>query len=279
MANKYRRRLARIVLGVFGTLFCTALAFPFYWQFVTALRNPQDLFKMPPELFPSRLSLTYLRLVFAEHNFGAYLLNSVIVSSISMLLSLIAGMPAAYAISRVHFKGRSFWSKFILSANMFPIIAVATPLFITFRSLGLINTYAGLVIPSMVLTLPVTIWTLRAFLIKLPIELEHAALVDGCNRFSAFVRIILPLIAPGVFATAIIAFIGAWNELMFSLIFITKKALRTVPMAIAMMPGEYSLPWGEISAASIVSTLPVIIVVLICQKQIIAGLTAGAVKG
>ncbi len=262
-----------------GILFIALLVFPFYWQFITAFRDPQDLFRMPPEFFPSRFSLRYFEIIFTQHNFGQPLTNSIIVSTSAMALGLLVAMPTAYAFARIEFAGKRFWSNFVLCANMFPIIAVATPLFLTFKQLKLINTYPGLIIPSLVLTLPISIWTLKAFLGKIPIELEQAAQVDGANRFGAVMRVVLPLMGPGIFATAIIAFIGSWNELMFSLIFITKKAMRTVPVAIANMPGEYSLPWGEIAAASIVSTLPIILVVLLCQKQIVAGLTAGAVKG
>lgn len=279
MNIKTKRTVQAILLGVFGTLFVVVLVFPFYWQLITSFRNPADLFKIPPDYFPKRVSIEYFRIVFEQHQFGIYLKNSVIVATSAMCLSLIIGMPAAYAFTRINFAGRDFWKQFMLTANMFPIIAVATPLFVSFKALGLINTYPGLIIPNLVLTLPLTIWTLQAFLTKIPVDLEHAAQVDGCNRFAAVVRVVLPLMGPGIFATAIIAFIGSWNELMFSLIFVTKKAMRTVPVAISMMPGEFTLPWGEISAASIVSTLPIIIVVLICQKNIVAGLTAGAVKG
>lgn len=279
MSMKQKRRVQTLILGIFGTLFVVVLVFPFYWQLITSVRNPEDLFKIPPEFFPRRVSVEYFRIVFEQHQFGTYLKNSIIVATSAMLLSLAVGMPAAYAFTRINFAGRSFWKQFMLTANMFPIIAVATPLFVSFKALGLINTYPGLIIPNLVLTLPLTIWTLQAFFTKIPIDLEHAAQVDGCNRFSAVVRVVLPLMGPGVFATAIIAFIGSWNELMFALIFVTKKTMRTVPVAISMMPGEFTLPWGEISAASIVSTLPIIIVVLICQKNIVAGLTAGAVKG
>ena len=279
MNYRYKRNFFAALLLIFGAAYVVVVVFPFYWQLITSFRDPADLFKIPPDFFPRRISLAYYKIVFYQHQFGIYLKNSIIVAGCATVLSLLVGMPAAYAFARIHFTGRWFWRQFMLTANMFPIIAVATPLFVTFRKLGLINTYPGLIIPNLVLTLPLTIWTLSAFLTKIPVDLEHAAQVDGCNRFTAVVRVILPLMGPGIFATAIIAFIGSWNELMFSLIFITKKVMRTVPMAISMMPGEYSLPWGEISAASIVSTLPIIIVVLICQKNIVAGLVAGSIKG
>lgn len=279
MSIKQVRGLRTVLMAVFCAIFVAVIVFPFYWQLITSFRNPADLFKSPPDFFPRRVSLDYFRIVFDQHDFGIYLKNSIIVAFSAMMLSLIIGMPAAYAFARINFVGRAFWRQFMLTANMFPIIAVATPLFITFRALGLINTYSGLIIPNLVLTLPLTIWTLQAFLSKIPIDLEHAAQIDGCNRFESVMRVILPLMGPGVFATAIIAFISSWNELMFALIFATKKDMRMIPVAISMMPGEFTLPWGEISAASIVSTVPIIIVVLVCQKNIVAGLTAGAIKG
>ena len=167
----------------------------------------------------------------------------------------------------------------ILLANMFPLIAIVTPMFIIFRSMKLLNTYLGLILPSVVLTLPMAIWTLIAFIETIPYELEEAAKIDGSRRLSILLRIILPLSGPGIFTTAIIAFITAWNEFMFALILVTKDQMRTVPIAISMFPGEYSVPWGDMSAASIVATLPIIILVVIFQRKIISGLTSGAIKG
>ncbi len=261
------------------TLLVFAITFPFLWQFITSIRNPADINLMPPEFIPHRVSLDFYKIVFTNHNFGAYLLNSVVVASLATLIGVIVAIPASYAFTRINFTGKQFWNNFILCTNMFPLIAIATPLFMTFKKAGLINTYSGLIIPSIVITLPISIWTLNAFIGKIPIDLEHSAMVDGATRFQAVRLVLLPLIAPGVFTTAIIAFIGAWNEFMFAIIFTTKKEMRTVPIAIAMMPGEYTLPWGDMAAASIVATLPILIVVILCQKQIVAGLTAGAVKG
>ncbi|MED9932239.1 MAG: carbohydrate ABC transporter permease, partial [Catenibacillus sp.] len=142
-----------------------------------------------------------------------------------------------------------------------------------------INTYAGLIIPSVIITLPMAIWTLIAFIKTLPYDLEEAAQIDGCSRFQSVIKVILPLAAPGVFTTAIIAFITAWNEFMFALILVTKDSMRTVPVAISLFPGQFTVPWGDMAAASVVATVPIVIVVLICQKKIVAGLTSGAVKG
>ena len=273
-------QVVHIVKVILLALFVFVLVLPFIWQLMTSLRSPDDIYNIPADLTLKEPSLHFYDLVFTKHNFGAYLLNSVKVAGLSMLIGMLCAIPASYAIVRIPFTGRRFISRFILSANMFPIIALLCPLYVIFKQLGLVNgTHTGLIIASVVLTLPISIFTLNAFLRQIPVDLEEAAMVDGASRPVAVVRIVLPLLAPAVFTTAIISFIGAWNELMFSLVFATNTKLRTVPVAIAMMPGEFSLPWGDIAAASIVATLPLVIVVLVCQKRVVSGLTAGAVKG
>ncbi|MGI6526241.1 MAG: carbohydrate ABC transporter permease [Caldicoprobacterales bacterium] len=274
-----KKRLVKVILYAFFVGIVFLIIFPFLWQFITSIRDPADIFLMPPEFIPRRVSLDFYKVVFTQHNFGRYIYNSSIIGIFSTIIAVCFAIPASYAFTRIKFTGKKFWNNFILLTNMFPLIAVATPLFMSFRKVGLINTYPGLIIPSIVITLPISIWTLNAFMKKIPIELEQSAMIDGANRFQAVRLILMPLIAPGIFTAAIMAFINAWNEFMFAIIFITKKEMRTVPIAIAMMPGEYTLPWGDMAAASIVATLPILMVVVLCQKYIVAGLTAGAIKG
>lgn len=274
-----KQRLISAVKTILLALFVLLIVYPFIWQVMTSLRSPEDIYKIPADLILKRPSLHFYNLVFTKHQFGRYLFNSVWVSTAAMLVGLLCAVPASYALVRMHFFGRRFVNKFILTANMFPIVALVCPLYVFFKKMGLVNTHTSLIIASSVLTLPISIFTLNAFLRQIPLDLEEAALVDGASRFGAVVKVILPILAPAVFTTAIISFIGAWNELMFSLIFVSKKEMRTVPVAIAMMPGEFSLPWGDIAAASVVATMPLVLVVLICQKKVVAGLTAGAVKG
>ena len=274
-----KQRLISAVKTILLALFVLLIVYPFIWQVMTSLRGPEDIYKIPADLILKRPSLHFYNLVFTKHQFGRYLFNSVWVSTAAMLVGLLCAVPASYALVRMHFFGRRFVNKFILTANMFPIVALVCPLYVFFKKMGLVNTHASLIIASSVLTLPISIFTLNAFLRQIPPDLEEAALVDGASRFGAVVKVILPILAPAVVTTAIISFIGAWNELMFSLIFVSKKEMRTVPVAIAMMPGEFSLPWGDIAAASVVATMPLVLVVLICQKKVVAGLTAGAVKG
>lgn len=273
-------KIGKKIFYIVGLIvFLGIIVFPFYWQVITSVKNPADITKMPTELWPGRFSIEFYKSVFVNHHLQVYLLNSIIVAVGAMLLTVLVAFPAAYAFARIDFKFKNFFQNTILLANMFPLIAIVTPMFIIFRQLHLLNTYLGLILPSVILTLPMAIWTLIAFIKTLPFELEEAAKIDGARRRDLILKVVLPLSAPGIFTTAIIAFIGAWNEFMFALILVTKDEMRTVPIAISMFPGEYSVPWGDMSAASIVATIPIIIVVLICQKRIVSGLTSGAIKG
>ena len=264
---------------IFFIVFMVIVIFPFYYLIISAVKDPRDISMMPTELWPSRFSLDFFENAFIDHNLLVYLKNSVIVSLGAMALAILISFPAAYAFARIKFKFKKFWKNFILVSNMFPIIAVVTPMFVIFRNMGLLNTYWGLIIPSVIITLPQAIWTLISFIDTLPYDLEEAAQIDGCSRFQSVVKIIMPLAAPGIFTTAIIAFITAWNEFMFSLVLVTRDSMRTVPVAISLFPGQYTVPWGDMAAASVGATVPIVIVVLICQKKIVSGLTSGAVKG
>ncbi len=276
---KKNNRIGKIP-GIIGTaIFLIVIVFPFYWLIVTSVKDPADISLIPTELWPSRFSGDFYKNVFLEHHLMTYLGNSVIVAAGTMIVTILIAFPAAYAFSRINFKFKKTVKNFILVSNMFPIIAIVTPMFIIFKNMHLVNTYAGLIIPSVIITLPMSIWTLAAFIDTLPYELEESAMIDGCNRMQAVFYTVLPLSAPGIFTTAIIAFITAWNEFMFSLILVTKDAMRTVPIAISLFPGQYTVPWGDMSAASVVATIPIIIVVLIFQKKIVSGLTSGSVKG
>ncbi len=277
---KSKKITAGKVLGFIGMIvFLVVIVFPFYWLIITALKDPKDISLMPTELWPSRWSFQFFINCFTEHHLQVYLENSIIVALGAMIVTIIIAFPAAYAFARLKFRFKKFWKNFILIANMFPIIAIVTPMFIIFKNLHLINTYAGLIVPSVIITLPMAIWTLISFINALPYDLEEAAQIDGCSRFQSVIKIIVPLAAPGVFTTAIIAFITAWNEFMFALILITKDQMRTVPVAISKFPGQYTVPWGDMAAASVIATIPIVIVVLLCQRKIVSGLTSGAVKG
>ena len=209
------------------------------------------------------------------------ILNSLIVATVATAVSLFLAVTAAYALGRVQFRGRAAMLFAILSVSMFPQIAVLSGMFELVRLLGLYNTLTGLILSYLILTLPFTAWVLTAFMRELPRELEEAAIIDGASPWRILTRVFLPVMGPALAATGLLAFIVAWNEFLFALTFTLSTEMRTVPVAIALISGAsaYELPWGRIMAASVIVTVPLILLVLALQRRIVSGLTAGAVKG
>ena len=276
---KFKNTVNQIVFYVFLILFLVYIISPFLWQLLTSFKTPQELFSIPPTWIPSKIYTGYYINVFTKRPFLTYLKNSFIVASSTTLFSLFVSSFAAYALARLKFKGKSIILSLVLSVSMFPGIAIVSPLFIFLKNIKLLNSYLGLILTYTTFAIPLSLWILTSFFREIPFELEESAKVDGATPMQAFLKIIMPLATPGMFTTAILTFIAAWNEFLFALVFNTQDSMRTVPVGIAMFPGEHDLPWGDIAAASVVVTVPLIIMVLIFQKRIISGLTAGAVKG
>ncbi|SDR33627.1 carbohydrate ABC transporter permease [Pseudovibrio sp. Tun.PSC04-5.I4] len=253
--------------------------FPFYYAIITSVRSGQELFN--PSVFPTMFSTSNYVSIFEQQPFGLNILNSFIVATSVVVLSLVIAVTASYALARIHFRGRGLLLMTILSVSMFPQVAILSGMYELIRSMGLYNSLPGLIIPNTVLTLPFTVWVLTTFMKELPKELEEAAVVDGASPLTIVRRIFLPLMWPAMVTTGLLAFIGAWNEFLFALTFTLSNEVRTVPVAIALMTGstEFELPWGNIMAASVLVTLPIVVLVLVFQRKIVAGLTAGAVKG
>ena len=253
--------------------------FPFYYAVVTSLKSGSALFRV--DYFPFSWDWQNYVAVFQQQPFGRNILNSVVVAVAVVLVSLLLGTLAAYALSRVAFRGRGLLLMTILAVSMFPQVAVLSGMFELIRSLGLYNDLFGLMIAYLILTLPFTVWVLTTFMRELPKELEEAAVIDGASPWTIVTRIFLPLLWPAMVTTGLLAFIQAWNEFLFALTFTLTNEQRTVPVAIALISGgsQYELPWGNIMAASVVVTVPVVLLVLIFQRRIVAGLTAGALKG
>lgn len=264
--------LACLVLAVF-------LLFPLYYAVITSFKSGSELFRV--SYWPREFDLTSYARLWTEQNFGRNILNSVVVATSVVLLSLALALTAAFALSRVRFAGRGLLLYAILGISMFPQIAVLSGLFELIRILGLYNNLAALILSYMIFTLPFTVWVLTTFMRDLPVELEEAALMDGISPLVILLRVFLPLMAPAMAATGLLAFIAAWNEFLFALTFTLVNEQRTVPVAIALITGasEHELPWGSIMAASVIVTLPLIALVLVFQRRMVAGLTAGAVKG
>ena len=259
-------------------LLVLASAFPFYWAIVSSLTPEAALYERR-SLIPATLVLDHYRALFAERDFLVPIRNSLIVAGSTTVFCVTVGGLCAYALARLRFRGKAPILGLILAVSVFPQIAVISPLYLVLRELRLINTYPGLILPYLTFAMPLTVWLLVGFFRQLPAELEEAAMVDGASRLRALREIILPLAVPGLATTAILTFVYSWNEFLFALSFTLGPERQTVPVAIALFRGQYQVPWGQILAAAIVATTPVALLVLLFQRRIVQGLTAGAVKG
>lgn len=253
-------------------------AFPFYWAIVGSFTPEAQLFR-EPSLIPTHPVLDHYRALFTERSFWLPIRNSLIVAGSTTALCVTLGAFCAYALARLQFPGKAALLGFVLAVGMFPQISVVSPLYLLLRSLHLINTYPGLVLPYLTFAMPLTVWLMVGFFRQLPAELEEAAMVDGAGRLRAFWEVIVPLALPGIATTAILTFVYSWNEFLFALSFTLGPERQTVPVAIALFRGQYQIPWGQILAAAVIATAPVTLLVLAFQRRIVQGLTAGAVKG
>lgn len=253
--------------------------FPFYYAIVTSFSTGSELFIV--HFWPASWDLSNYQTVLGQRAFSRSILNSVFIASTTVAFALFLSVTAAYALARVRFRGRGLLLMTILGVSMFPQIAVLAGLFELIRYLGLLNSPWSLILSYTIFTLPFTVWVLTTFMRDLPIEIEEAAIVDGATPWIVVSQVFLPLMWPALVTTGLLAFIGAWNEFLFALTFTQTEAQRTTPVAIAMLSGAsvQEIPWGPIMAASVIVTVPLVILVLIFQRKIVAGLTAGGVKG
>ena len=276
-------RLDRAVKSILFYLLVAVIilfaVFPFYYAVITSFKSGTAIFQV--DYWPTHFSWANYVSVMTTGNFPRNLLNSLIVSFSVVAISLFLGVTAAYALSRVRFRGRPVLLLVILSVSMFPHIAVLAGLFEMILGLGIYNSLLALIFSYMIFTLPFTVWVLTTFMRDLPIEVEEAAIVDGAGPATIVFRVFLPMMWPALVTTGLLAFIAAWNEFLFALTFVSNDAKRTVPVAIALLSGatEFETPWGLIMAASVLVTVPLIVLVLVFQRKIVAGLTAGGVKG
>jgi multiple sugar transport system permease protein len=266
-----------IYVAVAGVvIFCLL---PFYWLVNISLKTGPDL--SASDIFPPNPSLANYESIFQNDDFTRALANSAIVSLVTTFLGLVVGAFAAYALARLRMNFKFILLGIVLTISTFPQIAIAAPLFRLWSDIGLYNTLIGLVIPYLTFALPLSIYILVSFFREIPRDLEEAALVDGATNFQAFRKVIVPLAAPGLATTAILAFIAAWNEFLLATTLTSSREARTVPVAISQFTGssQFEVPLGTQSAASVVISIPLVLLVLLFQKRIVAGLTAGAVKG
>jgi trehalose/maltose transport system permease protein len=272
---------SRAALYALASIVVVVSVFPFIYAISTSFKTGSALFST--SLFPETFSLqNYISLfTLAEQPFGRHILNSIMVSVTVVVLSLAVGVTAAYALGRISFKGRGLLLTAVLAVSMFPQVAVLAGMFELIRAMGIYNKAMGLVLPYMIFTLPFTVWVLTTFMKQLPKELEEAAIMDGCGPLRIIKDVFMPLLWPALVSTGLLAFIAAWNEFLFALTFVLDNNERTVPVSISLISGasKYDIPWGNIMAASVLVTVPLIVLVLAFQKKIVSGLTAGAVKG
>ncbi|QQM30412.1 carbohydrate ABC transporter permease [Martelella lutilitoris] len=264
----------------FAVLLIVVVAvFPFYYAILTSLETGTALFRV--NYLPEVIDFANYVSVLTARNFPRSVLNSVFIASVTVLGALFLAVTASYALARVRFRGRALLLMTILAVSMFPQIAVLAGLFELVRFLGIFNTPWAMILSYTIFTLPFTVWVLTTFMRDLPLEIEEAAIVDGATPWIIITQVFLPLLWPALVTTGLLAFIAAWNEFLFALTFTASETQRTVPVAIALLSGasQFETPWGTIMAASVLVTVPLVLLVLIFQRKIVSGLTAGGVKG
>lgn len=269
-----------IVLYALAAIVVIISVYPFLYTVATSFKTGTALFDT--SLLPKEPTIrNYIQLFEGRQPFGRHLLNSVMVATVTVAIALLMAITASYALGRIQFKGKASLLLAILAVSMFPQVAVLSGMFELMQAMGLYNRAIGLVVPYTIFTLPFTVWVLTTFMRGLPKELEEAAIMDGCGPLRIIFQVFMPLLWPALVSTGLLAFIGAWNEFLFALTFVNEDSERTVPVSISLITGAtaYEVPWGSIMAASVIVTVPLVILVLLFQRKIVSGLTAGAVKG
>lgn len=265
-----------------GLALLTAYAVgPFVWVLLGSFKTRQELYATPLQYLPG--SLTFANYVDAWTSnltpFSRFFANSLWVSSVTMVATIVISVLAGYALARFRFGGRDTMLLVFLATQMFPAVLLIAPLLSQWYALGLIDTYQALIYSNFSFTVPFTVWMLVGYFGSIPRELEESAMIDGCGRFGALVRVILPLAAPGIAATAIFAFVSSWSELLFAITFTSATEMRTLSAGLLYMVGQYEIQWGQLSAGVMLSTVPVAVLFTFLQRHLIRGLTAGALKG
>ncbi len=278
------RKLPRTGLGrgviVAGSILLVLIClFPFWWMAISSVKTLRELYTIPPIWWPDTPTWDNYRLVLFESNIPQYFLNSLVISLGSTFLALILAIFASYGFARFNFRGKPALQSFILVGQLLPTAAIIVPLFVTLQVLGLVNTYWGLILVYMIITLPLSVWMLTSYFRAIPVELEEAAIIDGASRLGCLFRITLPLSLPGLVSVVVYAFVTAWNEFIFALCFATDSTVKTLPIGLAEFSTEFNTDWGAVMAASLVMTLPIAILFLSMQRLFVGGLTAGATKG
>jgi N,N'-diacetylchitobiose transport system permease protein len=274
-----RRTLSRIATNALGLFVFAVMIFPVYWMVSTAFKPGKDILSYTPQWFPTHPTLSNFRDAMGRAYFWSDVKNSLIVVSVVVVLSLVLAFLAALALAKFHFYGRAAFIVLIIGVQMVPLNALVIPLYIMLARVDQVNRLSGVILMYLTFVLPFTVWTLRGFMLGVPKDLEEAAMVDGATRFGAFVRILLPLVAPGLVATSIFAFIQAWNEYLIAYVFLHSPDKQTLTVWLANFTTLRGTEWGPLMAGATLTALPVVIFFLVVQRRVAFGLTAGAVRG
>ena len=267
-----------LVLAVGLGFFIALIGLPFWWVASGSFKIPQEIIARVPTMIPQSFTLQHFDKLLSSSDYGTYLVNSVLVSSLSALITLLLAVPAGYAFFRLEFRGREICYRIILLAYAFPSIVVLIPLFSMFARAGLVDTRIALIIVNVAFALPFAIWLLRSFFASIPREIEEAARLDGGPPLIVLWRIMIPLTAPGIAAVAIFAFVMSWTEYVFASVLILSDAKRTIPVGFSGMIGQYQVDWGLLLAGASLAILPVVVVFALIGRWFVTGLTEGAVK-
>jgi multiple sugar transport system permease protein len=276
MGKKLTHRILTLYIPV--TILLALTLIPFLWMFLTSLKNPNELYSKVFTYLPVKPTFHNYVELFTKTNFIQNIKNSLLVACGTSVISLLIATMSAYAFTRYKFRGRRVLLGSYLLIYMFPAVLFMIPLFVEMRKFGLVNTLWALIIAHSTFTIPLSVWLMVGFLNEVPMEIEESALVDGCNRFSSFIKVIFPIISPGLAATGSYIFIYSWNEFLYAVMF-TNEASRTLPVALQVFVGQYLIQWDLLSAGAVITVLPVIVLFMLIQKNLVRGLTAGAVKG
>ncbi|MBZ9607648.1 carbohydrate ABC transporter permease [Clostridium estertheticum] len=272
-------KLIRALRYSLMVVFFIFMTFPIIWIFITSVKSVKEIVTIPITYFPKHFTLENYENILKTTNFPVYFKNSVIVGTTASIGTLIISLFAGYSLARFKFAGKKLTLFLFLATQMVPVAAIIVPIFILFSKLGLINNLLGLIIIYIVLNIPFCTMMIRGFFEKIPYTLEEAAMIDGCSRIQALIKIILPVMKPGIIATFVFAFMGAWNELFFNTLFISREGLKTLPTGINAFIGKYDIDWGMMTAGSVIALIPIFIMFGVIQKYLVGGLTDGAVKG
>ena len=279
MSNKTKKNIENGALYVFVITFVSSILLPFIWLILGSFKNMKELFNVPVQILPSTWNLDNYVAVFQSQPFGKYIINSFVISLMSTLIVIVIARMTRYSIARVEIKGKKIMLAALLSISLLPPVTLLNPIYQLLSKLHLLNSYLGLSMALVATELPMAVWFLTSFFQTIPMEVEESAMIDGASVTTTFTKILIPLITPGIFTVSILTFINAWNNYLFAQVFNPLEKARTVTVALTLFQQEYYVPWHIVSAAAIIVTAPLIIVVLVLQKRIISGMMDGGVKG